>query len=60
MRLVDLRVRFGCDDCRDLLVEVPQACREAPLAEKRDAGDESVMKRGEKPAGRDTFAGDPL
>jgi hypothetical protein len=48
------------DDCRDLLVTVSQARREAALAEERNPGDKSVVKRRQQPTGGYAFASDPL
>src|SRR5712691_9181031 len=60
MRLPNLDMDFSGDDCRDLLVKVAKARREAPLAKQRDPGDERVVKGRQEPGQRYAFACDPL
>src|SRR5712691_8698167 len=60
MRLPNLDMDFSGDDCRDLLVKVAKARREAPLAKQRDPGDERVVKGRQEPGQGYAFACDPL
>jgi hypothetical protein len=59
-RLLHFCVNLFGDDGSDVLVQIPEASREAPFAEERDAGYEGVMEWGQQPSRRDSLARDLL